>query len=439
MTQLPTLTDEALLDRLQRAAFGYFLQTVNPLNGLVADTSRDNSPVSIAVVGFALSSYPAAVERGWMARADAVRLSLAALRFFRDSDQSGTPQATGYQGFYYHFLDIHSGARVWQSELSMIDTALLIAGVLTASMYFTADTPDETELRELADFLYRRIDWRWAQDGGDTIKQGWKPESGFLHYGWEGYSEAIVLYVLAMGSPTHPVEGDCYAAWTATYQWENLYGHDYLYAGPLFVHHFSHAWIDLRGIRDSFMREKDSDYFENSRNAVYIQRRYTQLNPHEFPGYDENCWGLSAGDGPTDEQVGVDNEDRRLFGYAARGVPYGPDDGTLSAPAVLASLPFAPELVLEAMRNMLTRYPQMLTDDRLSGGFNASVSTGDQQSWVSAGQYGLDQGIVFMMIENYRSQFIWHTMRGCRYISDGLRHAGFEGGWLRQGHAEGAR
>ncbi|MGH8157437.1 MAG: glucoamylase family protein [Rhodanobacter sp.] len=439
MTQLSTLTDEALLDRLQHAAFGYFLQTVNPLNGLVADTSRDNSPVSIAVVGFALSSYPAAVERGWMQRADAVRLSLAALRFFRDSDQSGGPQATGYKGFYYHFLDIHSGVRVWQSELSMIDTALLIAGVLAAGMYFTAATSDETELRELADFLYRRIDWCWAQDGGDTIKQGWKPESGFLHYGWEGYSEAIVLYVLAMGSPTHPVEGDCYTAWTATYQWENLYGHDYLYAGPLFVHHFSHAWIDLRGIRDSFMREKDSDYFVNSRNAVFIQRRYTQLNPHEFAGYDENCWGLSAGDGPTDEQVGVANEDRRLFGYSARGVPYGPDDGTLSAPAVLASLPFAPELVIEAMRNMLTRYPQMLTDDRLSGGFNASVSTGDQPPWVSAGHYGLDQGIVFMMIENHRSQFIWHTMRGCRYIVDGLRQAGFEGGWLRQGHAEGAR
>ncbi|EQD79148.1 hypothetical protein B1A_01889, partial [mine drainage metagenome] len=258
MTPIPPLTDEALLDQLQQAAFDYFPQTVNPLNGLVADTSRDNSPVSIAVVGFALSSYPVAVERGWMKRADAVQRSLAALRFFRDSDQSGSPTATGFKGFYYHFLDIRTGARVWQSELSMIDTALLIAGVLTASLYFTADTTDETELRELADFLYRRIDWRWAQDDGDTIRQGWKPECGFLHYGWEGYSEAILLYVLAMGSPTHPIVGDCYQAWAATYQWENLYDRDYLYAGPLFVHHFSHAWIDLRGIRDSFMREKHS-------------------------------------------------------------------------------------------------------------------------------------------------------------------------------------
>jgi hypothetical protein len=193
MSQLHALTDDALLDRLERAAFDYFVQNMNPRNGLVADTSRDNSPVSIAVVGFALASYPVAVERGWMAREDAVGRSLAALRFFRDSDQSGSPSATGFAGFYYHFLDIRTGARVWQSELSMIDTALLIAGVLTASVYFTADTPDEAELRELADFLYRRIDWRWAQNEGDTIRQGWKPECGFLHYGWEGYSEAILL------------------------------------------------------------------------------------------------------------------------------------------------------------------------------------------------------------------------------------------------------
>jgi hypothetical protein len=430
MNDISALTDEALLDQLQRAAFGYFLDTVDPHNGLVADTSRENSPVSIAVVGFALSSYPIAVERGWMERAEAVKLSLAALRFFRDSDQSGTPTATGYKGFYYHFLDMHSGARVWQSELSMIDTALLIVGMLTAAQYFGADTPEETELRELADLLYKRVDWYWSQDGGGTIRQGWKPESGFLHYGWEGYSEAIVLYALAMGSPTHPIGDDCYNAWTATYQWENLYDHDYLYAGPLFVHKFSHAWVDLRGIQDPFMRAKGSDYFQNSRAAVYIQRRYTQLNPFEFAGYDQNCWGLSACDGPTDQVPGIENEDRRLFGYAARGVPYGPDDGTLSMPAVLASLPFAPEVVLAATRNMLLRYPQMMSkDNRLASSFNPSVCV-NGEPWVSIGQYGLDQGILVMMIENHRSGLIWQLMRDCPFIRHGLRASGFDGGWL---------
>ncbi len=432
MSNSATPMGETWLDRMQCAAFGYFAQLVNPHNGLVPDTSRANSPVSIAVVGFALSSYPVAVERGWMPRADAVRHSLAALRFFHGSDQSGSPTATGFKGFYYHFLDIHTGVRVWQSELSMIDSALLIVGALTACMYFTADVPDEAELRDLADVLYRRVDWRWAQGGGNTIKQGWKPESGFLNYGWEGYSEAIVLYVLALGSPTHPIRGDCYASWTATYQWENLYGHDYLYAGPLFIHQFSHAWLDLRGIRDSFMREKNFDYFRNSRHAVLIQRMYTQFNPHGFVGYDENGWGLSAGDGPTDEQLGAFNEDRRLFGYTARGVPYGPDDGTLSPSAVLASLPFAPEQVLGAMRNLLTRYPQVLADGRLCSGFNPSVVTSGGQPWMSRGEYGLDQGIVVMMIENHRSELIWRLTSACPYIGNGLQSAGFEGGWLRQ-------
>ncbi|PQP03927.1 hypothetical protein C5612_11880 [Pseudomonas frederiksbergensis] len=426
------LADEALFDRLQRAALGYFLQTLNPLNGLVADTSRPGSPVSIAVVGFALSVYPLAVDRGWLTRTDALRFSLAALRFFQASDQSGSPAATGYKGFYYHFLDIHTGVRVWRSELSMIDTALLIAGVLTASLYFCADTADENELRGLADFLYWRIDWRWAQDSGETIRQGWKPECGFLHYGWEGYSEAILLYVLALGSPSCAIVGDCYRAWTSTYQWENLYDHDYLYAGPLFVHHFSHAWIDFRGIHDGFMREKCSDYFQNSRRAAYIQREYARRNPQEFAGYAENCWGLSACDGPSDEQPQLSNEPRRLFGYAARGVPYGPDDGTLCAPSVVASLPFAPEIVLDAVRHMMERYPEMCVEGRFSSSFNPSLADANGRAWVSPGHYGLDQGIVLMMIENHRSQRIWELMRACPYIRDGLQRAGFHGGWLQQ-------
>ena len=396
---------------MQRAAFDYFPQMTNPLNGLVADNSRVNSPVSIAVVGFALSAYPVAVERGWMQRDTAVQYCLSALRFFRDSDQSGSPTATGFKGFYYHFLDIDSGARVWQSELSMVDTALLLGGMFTACEYFDAESSDESELRALVDFLYRRVDWCWAQDGADTIRQGWKPECGFLHYGWEGYSEAILLYALALGSPTHPITRDCYKKWTLTYQWENLYDIDCLYAGPLFIHHFSHAWIDFRGIRDEFMREKRSDYFENSQRAVCIQHEYARRNPREFAGYDENCWGLSACDGPSDERPDVLNERRRLYGYAARSVPYGPDDGTLSAPCVLASLPFAPELVMHSLRSMLERYPEVLPEGRLASGFNPTLAGADGRAWVSAGHYGLDQGIVLMMIENHRSERIWQLMR----------------------------
>jgi hypothetical protein len=430
VAELGPLADELLLDGLQRAAFGYFVRAVNPANGLVTDTSRGDSPVSIAVVGFALAAYPSAVERGWMTRAAAVARSLAALRFLRDSDQSGRPRATGYKGFYYHFLDLRTGARAWRSELSMIDTALLIAGALTASLYFSADAPDEIELRALVDLLYRRIDWPWAQGGAVTIRQGWKPECGFLHYGWDGYSEAIVLYALALGSPTHPLASDGYHAWTATYQWENLYGYDVLYASPLFVHQFSHAWIDLRGLRDRFMREKGSDYFENSRHATYTQREYARRNPREFAGYDENCWGLTAGDGPSDELHDVANEPRRLFGYAARGVPYGPDDGTLSCSSVLASLPFAPEIVLPAVRSMIGRYPEMAAGQQFASGFNPTLAGPDGRAWVSPGHYGLDQGLTMMMIENHRTQLIWRLMGACPHVVTGLRRAGFRGGWL---------
>jgi len=429
MISEPPMTEQ-MLDQLQRAAFSYFLQTANPANGLIADTTRENSPASIGVVGFALSAYPIAVERGWMTRADAVDRSLATLRFFRDSDQSGSPDATGHKGFYYHFLDMQTGIRVWRSELSMIDTAMLIAGALTAASYFKAETHAESELRGIVDALYRRIEWPWTLDGKATIRLGWKPECGFLNYGWDGYNEAIVLYVLALGSPTHPIAGDSFESWTATYQWENLYGYDVLYAGPLFIHQFSHAWIDFRGIQDRFMREKRCDYFENSRRATEVQREYAQRNPHGFAGYDESCWGVTACDGPSQQELELADEPRRLFGYAARGVPYGPDDGTLSGWAAVASLPFAPDIVLRTAGVMLDRYPEMLSDQQYNSSFNPTLARAGRRAWVSAGLFGLDQGIVLLMIENHRTQLIWQLMRSCLPICTGLSRAGFRGGWL---------
>ena len=427
---LHPVSDEDLLDSLQRAAFGYFLNHYNPANGLIPDRSLPGSACSIAVVGFALSSYPVAVERGWITRDDAAQRTLAALRFFSNSSQSESPDATGYKGLYYHFLEIQTGKRVWQCELSLIDTALLLAGMLTAASYFTGSAQNEIEIRELADALYRRVDWQWAQNGKATLSQGWKPESGFLHYGWEGYSEASILYVLAIASPTHPIPANSFSAWTATYQWENLYGHDFLYAGPLFVHQFSHAWIDFRRIQDAFMREKRSDYFENSRQAVHVQREYALRNPHGFRGYGENFWGLSAGDGPSPQRIRIDDIYRRFFGYTARGVPYGPDDGTIAPPAVPASIVFAPEMVLAAMRHFRDRYPQIVNDYRLPSGFNPTLVENGSQGWISEGYLGLDQGIVVLMIENYRSELIWKLMRQCPYIGNGLRGADFRGGWL---------
>jgi hypothetical protein len=424
---LTSLSDEHLLDRLQRGAFAYFDEYTNFDNGLVADTSRAGAPCSIAVVGMALSAYPVAVSRGWLSRRAAAGRTLAALRFFSGSVQGEEADATGYRGFYYHFLDMQSGRRVWQCELSLIDTALLLAGIIVAGCYFDAD--DEHEIRALSDALYRRVEWPWTMNGGETLAQGWKPGCGFLHYGWEGYNEATILYILGMGSPTAPLPSDCFSGWTSTYQWENILGQDLLYSGPLFTHLFSHAWIDFRGIRDQFMREKHSNYFDNTQSAIAVQREYCARNPRGFTGYDRNLWGITAGEGPSAPAMRRTRRDLRFFGYMSRGVPYGPDDGTLSPWAMLACLPFDPAAALAGVRHLLEEYPQVCSQDRFSSGFNPTLDE-NGRDWLSEGWFGLDQGLLVLMIENYRSGLVWDITRRSRIFGDGLRLAGFEGGWL---------
>ncbi|QGQ24767.1 hypothetical protein F1728_19670 [Gimesia benthica] len=198
-------SNEDMVDSLQRDAFGYFLRENNPANGLVLDKTQADAPASIAAIGFALAGYPAGVERLWMTRAEATERTLAVLRFFWTSPQGTAPDATGYKGFYYHFLDMTTGRRAGMCELSTIDTAFLLAGMLTAAIYFDEDCEDEREIRTLADALYRRADWQWARNGGATITHGWKPKSGFLKYRWNGYDEALLVYVLGLGSPTYPL------------------------------------------------------------------------------------------------------------------------------------------------------------------------------------------------------------------------------------------
>ena len=211
--------ESELLDGIQRGAFDYFLLEANDANGLVVDKTCSNWPASIAAVGLGLTVYPIGVERGFITRAKAAERTLTTLGFFEQSEQSPEPGATGYKGFYYHFLDMQSGARAFQCELSTVDSALLLAGMLTWAAYFVEATPVEREIRDVADRLYARFDWQWAQNGGATVTHGWKPESGFLPYRWEGYDEALLLYVLGLGSPTHPLPAQSYATWASTYEW----------------------------------------------------------------------------------------------------------------------------------------------------------------------------------------------------------------------------
>lgn len=424
-----------MLEALQREALGYFLRAANPNNGLIADSSREGSPCSIAATGLGLAAYVVGAERGFLPRRDAAARTLTALRFFRGSPQGEEPDATGYRGFYYHFLDMKTGRRTWACELSMIDTAILITGVLTSGTYFSAAADDEREIRELAGFLYQRIDWPWAAADGPALRMGWKPGAGFLSYGWEGYSEAMLLYILGLGSPTHPLPAESYGAWCRAYQWENLYDIDFLFAAPLFIHQLSQVWIDLRGLQDAFMREKRSDYFENSRRATAVQQQYALRNPMWFKGYSENCWGITAGLGPGfSKQRAEGGIERQFYGYVARGAPFGPDDGTLAPWAVVASLPFAPEIVLAALQHFRDAYPETLSKDGLLTSFNPTFDTGDgaQRGWLSPEHYGLDQGPVVLMIENYRSALLWRLMRECPAIVAGLRRAEFRGGWLKE-------
>src|SRR5688572_20495856 len=329
MSELP---DDVL--ELQQLAFRYFLNHTNARNGLVADNTSENSPCSIAAMGLGLSCQPIAVSNGWLKRADAAERVLTALRFFEQSPQGPEPDVTGYKGFYYHFLEMKDGRRAGKCELSTVDSAFLLAGMLVAGAFFDDEAaPAEREIRELADALVRRADWQWALYGVPcnsngrptvtvedvTIIHGGTPEDGFISYRYQGYDESLLMHILGFGSSTFPLPPECYRAWQKTFEWRKQYEIEYLHAGPLFIHQLSHCWLDFHGISDKFMQAKGLDYFENSRRAVHVQQRYAQENPKKFRGYGPYGWGVSASDGPGPAAKTIENADREFWMYSARG------------------------------------------------------------------------------------------------------------------------
>ena len=419
-----------MLDLLLAETFLFFRDEVNPRTGLTPDKTQPHSPSSIAAVGLSLSAHIVAAERGLLSRAAAVVNTLKVLRFLQSLHQGPESDASGYKGFFYHFIDMKTGKRAWNCELSTIDTAILMAGILTAASYFIADSQDELEVRELADALYLRVDWQWALNGQSTISHGWTPEAGFLPCRWDnGYSEAHILYVLALGSPAFPIDPQGYRQWISTFRKQTIYGYDHLYAGPLFIHQMSHQWLDFRGIHDEFNREAGIDYFENSRRATYVQRQYAIENPLQFAHYSEHNWGLTASDGPGPATLEIEGVQRVFYDYTARGAPFGPDDGTLSPWAVISSLPFAPEIVIPTARHAI----ELLDLKRRSRyGFDASFNptfpetSRNPNGWVSPWIFGLNQGPIILMIENFQSGLIWNLVRKCPHIARGLVRAGFE-------------
>lgn len=296
----PQLTP--LFRDIEKRTFQFFWDTTNERNGMTPDRFPSRPFASIASIGFALTAYPIGIENGWISRRQAIDRTLTTLEFFRDARMG--PQKTGrtgHHGFYYHFLDMQEGQRYepWV-ELSSVDTALLMMGVLFAQSYYTGDDPREKAIREIADELYRRVEWPWLQVRPPLISMGWYPETGFIEHDWAGYNEAMMVYILALGSPTHPIEPEAWQAWTSTYDrsWGKFQGQEYLSFSPQFGHQYSQVWIDFRGIQDEYMRGRGIDYFENSRRATYAQRAYAIENPMKWKDYGENIWGLTASDGP---------------------------------------------------------------------------------------------------------------------------------------------
>ena len=416
------------LRHIQANSFCYFVHEVNRANGLVLDKTEEDWPSSIAAVGMALTAYPVGVYRNFMARKEAVERTLTTLRFFAASEQSRAVDATGYKGFYYHFLHMGSGRRAWQSELSSIDTAIFIAGALTAAAFFDGASPDEAEIRFLAKMLYERVEWDWMLQGQKTLCHGWRPEpeAGFIDYRWEGYDEALILYLLALGSPTHGIDAECYAAWCTTYEWKTVYGIDYLYAGPLFIPQLSHVWVDFRDVRDASMREKGSDYFENSRRATQVQHRYAIRNPLGLAHVGELCWGVTEAMGPvrrSRRSPASRESSSTILRVAFRMAP---------TMARLRRCPFAPEIVLPTVMN----YGRLNIQVANPYGFKASINPmfADAENegigWVSKFHFGINEGPTVLMIENHRSGLVWALMRTCQPLVAGLRAAGFSGGWL---------
>lgn len=445
MRPTPSSAMTPLLTDIEERTFRFFWERVNHANGLVPDRWPSPSTSSIAAIGFGLTAYPLGVERGWISREQARTLTLTTLRFFDQAPQgSGRTGVTGYRGFFYHFLDMQTGLRHGETELSTVDTTLLFLGMLFASSWFDGDHANEREIRRLADHIVNRAEWDWFQRGARPISMGWHPEHGFIDRAWDGYNEGMMVYILALGSTGHPAMDGSWDAWTAPYSgfWRGQGDTRHLAFAPMFGHQYSQMWIDFRGIYDAPMRAAGFDYFENSRRATYANRAYCIANPNGFDGYSRDIWGLSACDGPGYYKLPFKGRLQQFDGYSARGPigqPDGHDDGTLTPTAVLGSLPFAPEICLPAAE-ALRRWPGLYGQYGFFDAFNPSfhdtsvkVDNGHVDpviGWVGGDYLGIDQGPMLGMIANYRNEAVWRVMRRNPTIVRGLKRAGFSGGWL---------
>jgi hypothetical protein len=376
------MDDAALLDAVARETFDYFWNEANPDNGLIRDRSTPTSAASIAAVGFGLTAIPIGIDRGWINREQGYERVRTTLETFLNGGVEGV------HGFFFHFVDMNTGRRAWNSELSSIDTTLLVAGALAAGEYF-----EGTEVAEMAQRLYENVEWDWMQTRKNALSMGWTPEEGFIDALWDHFDESIILYALAIGSPTHPVSAETWTAWERPVNTTGEY--IYLPGEPLFVYQYPLAWLDLRNREDAF-----ANYFNNTVRACERNRQFSIDNADRYTTYQNGVWGLSASDGPN--------------GYRAYGAWSNNHDGTIAPYASVSCLPFTPQAALESTRAMLQQYGSRVWREY---GFVSAINA--DANWYSKDHIGIDQGDILLMIANYQDGFVWNLFA----INENIQHA----------------
>ena len=388
--------DDQLLDDMERLSSCFFWEQANPDTGLVKDrcNARDaisdkNTVASIAATGFGLTALCIAVQRQFLSAEEVRKRVLTTLQFLSE-------RLPNHRGFFYHWADINTGERVWDSEVSSVDTALLLCGVLTCREYF-----HDREITRLANGINDRIDWTWLSEDTSLLPHGWLPEAGFLPYRWDYYSELMMMYLLALGSSTHPIPAETWDAWKRVrFDYEGM-----RYIGsfaPLFVHQYSQAWFDFRGKSDGY-----ADYFYNSIIATKVHQLFCLELGKQFPDYSEDLWGITASDSPK--------------GYVIWGGPpmMGPIDGTVVPSASAGSLPFLPAESMRVLRTIRNRYPAAWTNYGFVDAFNPLTG------WYGTDVVGIDTGISMLMAENARTAFVWNMFMRNPEAQRGMARAGF--------------
>jgi len=387
--------DQALLEQIESANFLFFWEQANPDTGLIRDRcnvvapEKDNQLGSIAALGFGLTAICIADKRGFVPHAQARERVLNTMRFL-------WKKLPNHRGFFYHWANINTGERLWDSEISSIDTAILLCGILSCREYF-----EHSEITELAHLIFDRVDWTWLSEDTSILPHGWTPESGFLQYRWDNYSEMMMMYLLGLGSFTHPLAADAWDAWKRVpFEYDGI---DYIGSfAPLFVHQYSQAWFDFRDKRDKY-----ADYFKNSILATEAHRRFCMDLHSQFSDYSENLWGITASDSAK--------------GYVVWGGPpaTGPIDGTVVPCAAGGSLPFLPLETMEVLRNIKDHYPRAWSRYGFVDAFNPLTN------WYDTDVVGIDKGITMLMAENARSGFVWDIFMKNPEAQRGMLRAGF--------------